>query len=149
MKFRFRLQTVLDHRERLKKQAEEAYLLALSDLNKEKQRLEGYYEQIRLTRVSQATSTQRGGVTGGELAHQSEFIAGVAVKIERQKDVVREHQAIVEEKLQEYQVRAKDHEVLVKLREKKWQLFRLENKKREQKHMDELATMRRRKGVAS
>ncbi|MDX9731480.1 MAG: flagellar export protein FliJ [Bdellovibrionales bacterium] len=152
MKFRFRLQKVLEHRQRLEDEAKRDYLKARAATEDALTKLRSMYQAIddSRTRAQGIQLKENGSALSGVLRmSQSDrlqeielFIRGQGVRIERHKEAIRSLK-IEEEEKQEALVRAaREKKTLEKLREKKLQEFKEEQERREQAEADDLAVMR-------
>jgi flagellar protein FliJ len=130
--FRFRLQNVLDFRERLKDEAEEVFRITQLEFNKEKQKLDEL-NQKRLS-VNPNEDPYIGGM----------FLARLLVEIEKQAHqvtLVEQELNIARKKLVEA---SQKHEVILKLRNKKFEAYTFEEQREEQKKLDEFSIFKQR-----
>lgn len=143
MKFRFRLESLLNHRESLKDEAQRVWMEAQNKVNVCLEEIQKMYNQVDESRQTIASS-EKAGVSNQSAVFVSnnEFLAGQKIRIERKRQEARELMSIAEQKREEMVAAMQDHEVLKKLKEKKKQEFLKKKKTREAKEMDDLVTMR-------
>ena len=140
MKFRFRLEKVLEYRKRLEDEAKRNYLLAKASTEAALHELEMLYRSIDEARarapMSQAAELQRDDV----------FIAGQKLRIEQKRIKIRELKE-EEERTQEILAdSAKEKKTLVRLKERKFDEFKKEVQRLENLEADEFSVMRYKRG---
>ena len=143
MKFRFRLESLLNHRGSLKDEAQRVWMEAQNRVNECLEEIQTMYNQVDESRQTIASS-EKAGVSNQSAVFVSnnEFLSGQKIRIERKRQEARELMSIAEQKREEMVAAIQDHEVLKKLKEKKKQEFLKKKKTREAKEMDDLVTMR-------
>ncbi len=133
----YRLQTLLEIRERAKEAAEAAFAESLQALAKEKQALKALEEDLERRKAERKEKVaaylmevmQKGAGAGGlNMMHRFEGRlkdeeAQVALEIERQKDVVAEAERLVEQRRMEMAEAAKELKAIEKHKET-WQAQR-------------------------
>lgn len=146
MKFKYNLDTLLRHRKIEEDLAQRDFSSALQVLNQEEQKLQDMFDAIQKTRNQRLDFVQDKDHGTESLKHAEVFIKGTEIRIERQKKVVEEKQKIVEEKREILRQAAVEYKIIDKHKENKRIEFSQEMKKKEQKNIDELVTMRHKKG---
>lgn len=140
-RFEFRLQKVLEYRERLEAAAKDAYLDARA------QRLEAESKLDVL-------AVRRREALGAELMdlkdHQEleAFLQFLDDEERAHRLVIQALQMDEDERMKEWQAARQDLEALIKLRDKALEEWKLEETRREQAELDEWAVLRRTKGAA-
>lgn len=142
MKFRFRFQTVLDHRQRLLEEAQEDYAKEKRKLDDQLAVIQNLYSSIDQTRQRASLIQTEGGTIAGALGSYEDFIQGTKVKIETEKHKVREMMTIVEQKMQVMIERQADVKAMEKLREKGLEEFKKMQRQKEQKEIDDIIVVR-------
>lgn len=148
MKFRFRLQKVLEHRKRLEDEAKRKYFEAVARTQEAKDKLEAMYKAIDVSRnrAHQMLSGTQSSGGGHELILSLQdtdlFIRGQNIRIEQQRLVVRECKQAEEIEQDQLIQAAKDRQTLEKLREKKLQEFREGIERKEAAEVDDLNILR-------
>lgn len=144
MKFRFRLQKVLEHRKRLEDEAKRKYFEAMARTQEAKDKLEFMYKAIDDSRQRAHRMQSSGG--GHEMILSLQdidlFIRGQNLRIEQQRKVVRECMQVEEVEQEHLIAAAKDRQALEKLREKKLQEFREGIDRKEAMEVDDLNIIR-------
>lgn len=142
MKFEFNFEKVLDHRRKLEDLARRNWLQARAQVDSARDRLQKLYDEIDRARERAGDLGRRGGAQAPALAQVDEFINGQNLRIERQREEVRELTAEME-RLQEVLVEAaKEKKILEKLKERRWEEFKIRRRKHELKEIDELVVTR-------
>ena len=148
----YRLQTLLDMRERAKEEAEQAFAEAMQQLHKEQQalkELEADLEKRKLERKAKVAAylqdVMKKGVQAGGLNSLNRFEdrlkdeeAQVALEIDRQKDVVRQAEKNVEEKRFAMAEAAKELKAIEKHKEKWTKQVKQERAAREELAQEEI-----------
>lgn len=144
MKFRFRLQKVLEHRKRLEDEAKRKYFEAMARTQEAKDKLESMYKAIDDSRQRAHRMQSSGG--GHEMILSLQdidlFIRGQNLRIEQQRKVVRECMQVEEVEQEHLIAAAKDRQALEKLREKKLQEFKEGLDRKEAMEVDDLNIIR-------
>ena len=143
MRFRFRLETLLKHREALKDEAQRVWMEAQNNLNQCLEEIKEMYRQMDHSRQTIATS-EKSGVRNQPAVFVSanEFMSGQKVRIERKRQEARELMTVAEQRREEMIAATQNHEVLKKLKDRKKQEFLKKKKVMEAKQIDDLVTMR-------
>ena len=146
MKFKFSYQKLLEHRKRLEELARDDYLLAQKLVMVAEEGLEKMYQQIDDSRTRAGTLSVKGGDQVASLVLIDHFINNHKLRIEAQRKKIRELKSTAEEKQQALVSASKEYKILEKLRERRVLEFKEIVKKREQKFVDDLVTMRFKRG---
>lgn len=143
MTFKFSFESLLKHRRRLEDEARREYLEAQARVDEKLAEIRRMYDQVDQTRQTIHSIEEmcgKGDVTRISGGH--EFIQGQAIRIERERKVVRELISVAEEK-QAYLVEvARETKVLEKLKEKRWEKYKADRRRKEALRLDEMITMR-------
>ena len=142
MKFRFSLEQLLEVRLREKDLAQRDFLLARRAQNDAEGVLESYFQSIRDARQRAGHLRSAGGACAEHLQNTDVFIAGQEVRISHQKEKIRELASVVEQKHAILVEAAREQKKVEKLRERRLERFRKEQKRLELKEVDDLVTMR-------
>lgn len=147
MKFRFAFETLLKHRKRIEEEKQRDYHQAKQAVDEVLGRINGMYQSLDQTRA-EIQEIQTGGSTSIEtIVQREEYIEGLKIKIESERQVARQLMMVAEEKLQILMEAVKEFKSLEKLKERKHQEHRREAKKKELKSVDEMVTMRHKRGA--
>jgi flagellar FliJ protein len=146
MKFKFSYQQLLEHRKRLEDLAQKDFSIAQKDVDVAEADLEKMYQQIDDSRQNASVLQAKGGDQAPSLVLIDHFINNHKLRIEMQRKKIRDLKSIAEEKQQALVNAAKEYKILEKLREKRVIEFKDLLKKRELKFVDDLTTMRFKRG---
>lgn len=141
-KFQFNLEKVLRHRRVLEEMAQKDFQEAMAVLKGEQAKLDemqGLRTQAFETRYRREV---QGGPAVGTLTQVHEFLKGQDVRIERQRKKIQEIEKQVEELREVLRQKAVDTKIMEELREKKKAEFQAEQRKREQKRLDDIVSSR-------
>jgi len=136
-RFKFKLENVLKYRLTLESLAKNAYSEALHALNKEKNQL----RELQKTKddLMQAYNIKAGSVIHPDtLTFISKYTSQLLILIERQNNIIKEKENILNKKFQEWNKTRKDVKVIERLKEKKWKEYLKEADKEDQKFQDEI-----------
>lgn len=142
MKFKFPLQKVLEHRKIRESLVQKDFQDALGLLNDETSRLEHMLEKVREAHAHAGAFAAQGGVQGPALMQIHEFLKGQDIRIQRQKQKVQELEKLVESKREILRQAAQEYKIMDKMREKKFEDYKLERNAQDQKDMDEQSILR-------
>jgi flagellar FliJ protein len=142
MKFRFNLEKVLQHRQILEDLAQKDFQEAQANLNNEIAKLDKMNQDVIDARDEAYRLQSEGGVKTPALSQIDEFIRGQDFRKERQHEKIKECERLVESYREILRQRAIDTKIMKELKEKKRMEFVAEQKKREQKFIDEMNVMR-------
>ena len=143
MKFRFKLQSVLKHRLRLRDEAQREHMAAKAKVDDCLAEIQKMYDQMDQARNLIAASEKTG--TKGQAAVFSsshEFLSGQKVKIERRREEARQLMAVAEQKLEVLIEASKEYEALKNLKKRRFEEFKKQKTKKENSEIDDLVTMR-------
>lgn len=141
-KFRFGLEKVLGYRKTLEELAQRDFSAAQAYLNSEIEVLEKM-KQVRLEAFENRYQRQvQGGVTSEALSQVHDFLKGQDLRIKIQSKKIQDIEKQVEELRSILRAKAVDTKIMEGLKERKRDEFRVEQKKREQKQLDDIATTR-------
>ncbi len=145
MKFKFRLQKLLEHRTRLKESAQRDFMDARAKTVEALRILDEMYRAIDTAREDgQRLVTSGSGASA--LGTIETFVAGQKIRIENHRKKIRELKA-EEERLQDILIEAaKEKKTLEKLKENKRLEFVEEMERRERLEYDDMAVMRHGRG---
>lgn len=138
-KFKFSLESLKKHRERLEQEAQRNFQVAAADLSQEVQRLEGFQEAKH-----QAFLARQKTERVADLTQIQEFILGQDLRIERQQAKIQEFEKRVEDLREILRERMIETRMMKELEAKERQAFRDEMNHREQIQSDDLNIMRHR-----
>ncbi|MEO0337135.1 MAG: flagellar export protein FliJ [Pseudomonadota bacterium] len=143
MKFRFKLQSVLNVRQRKEDLAQADYLRAKALVDQCLIEIKKMYDDITKTRslVHQNEKTQSYvQVSTMQMVH--DFIKGSMIKIERKRDEARGLMQIAEQKLEILKAAMVERKAIEKLKEKKKAEFKKAQMKKERDFFGDIAIMR-------
>ncbi len=143
MKFKFKLDKVLRHRQILESLAQKDFQEVQAELNKQLDAL----EQMKMGKQQAREKafkiqSQTGGQVLEDLRQIGDFISLQDIRIENQMKVVEECEKLVEAKREVLRQKAMDTKILKRLEDKKRQQFIEEERRLEQKEMDDNSSMR-------
>lgn len=142
MKFRFPLQKVLEHRKINESLAQKDFQEAMMFLNQETSRLEQMLEQKSQAHLQAGALSSQGGAQGPALSQIHEFLKGQEIRIQRQREKIQEVEKLVEGKREILRQAAQEYKIIDRLREKKFEEYKLERISQDQKEMDEQSILR-------
>lgn len=142
MSFRFKLEKVLHHRKSLEDIARKYFLEAQLEVLEIQKNINSFWEDIGRAKEERARLVKVGGTQSETLRQIYEYIKGTEIKIERQKKILHEKQAKVEELQLALQEAATQYKIIEKLKEKQHESYRMAAKKLEAKELDEMTTVR-------
>lgn len=142
MKFKFSYEKLLSHKQTLEEIAQKNLAEAQSRLDDAKAELEGLFKAVDDARARAFETERQGGMSQNSGALADEFANGQKIRIAKQREVIRERNMDVEQRQEELILAARERKTLEKLREKKLEEFKTELKRKEQKDVDDMITMR-------
>ena len=146
MKFRFSLETVMQHRKLQKDLAMKDYVEAQAQLENCLTHIRALYSQADEGRQRISKLLEQGGRTSSQIGQIEDFITGQKVKIIRERQKARELMKVVEDKHEILIEQAREHKKFEMLKEKRKAEFTKAQQRREVKQVDDLVTMKFRKG---
>lgn len=141
-KFKFPLQKVMQHRKTLEGLAQTQFQLAMAELNQQRQILLAMENAKGEARDQAFQQQSGGGKTSPALVQVFEFIKGQDIRIERQKIKIKECESRVENLREILRQKAIEYKIIEELRERQEKVFKTEQRKKEQKQVDEMNVMR-------
>lgn len=141
-KFRFPLQKVMQHRKTLENLAQKDFEVAQSELNAQIAILEEMDSAKTVAREQAFRRQSEGGTASPALVQVAEFLKGQDIRMERQREKIKECESLVENLREILRQKAIDYKIIEGLKDRKKQEFKLDQKKREQKLVDEMNVMR-------
>lgn len=140
-KFRFNLEKVLGYRQVVQSLAQKDFELAMSLLREQEEILESL-KQARHQAFTQRYDFQMKGLGADSLVQVQDYIKGQDIRINAQELKIQEIQKQVEILRDQLRDRAIDTKIIERLKERKQEDFRLEQRKHEQKSTDDLTSTR-------
>lgn len=142
MKFKFPFDTLMKSRKTKRDEAERDYRLALSKSDDQKSKLSNMRMQLSGARSEMQTVRETGGKMSAALASIEDFLVGQKVRIQNQVKLIKGLDEIVEQKRLILVEAAKELKSLEKLKEKRYNEFKVLVRKKELKTIDEVSVMR-------
>lgn len=142
MGFQFRLAKVLSHRKSLEDLARKDFLEAQNELQQALKALENYYQQVYSAQIERGRLISDGNSPGESLSQIYNYIKGTELKIESQKNVIRELKVKVEKMQLTLQEAAINYKVILKLESRQHEDYRKQLKKLEEKELNEMTNSR-------
>lgn len=142
MKFNFKLEPVLKHRQLREDIAKKEYAEAENKVQQCLNVINRFYDQIEELRNLNAVKQSGGGQVSAYMDLNTDLIAGIKKKIETEKIRVRELMQIAEEKKEIMIEAQKEKKIIEKIKEKRFQEYKKYRKKLEQKQIDEMVSQR-------
>lgn len=140
-KFIFKLQSFLSVKEKIEEQKKNDYGKALNQLEQEKHKKQELLTTQSST-ISQLKQKINEGTKPSEIKQYNHFIAYVENEIIKQQEVIIKAQKLVEKKREELVNAMKDRKMLEILKENEYIEYIKEEKKAEQKFIDELVSFK-------
>lgn len=140
MAFRFGLDSVLKHRQRLEEMAQKEFATAQAAVDEILKRLDGMYQ--RLDEVREEISAAETQSQIEQIREMEGFIAGHKIRIEAVRLEARHLLQVAEEKQEALILAAQEKKVLVKLREKRLVEYKEWLNRMEAKAQDDQTMMR-------
>ncbi len=142
MKFKFSLEKVLRHRHIKVDLAQRDFIEAQNRLNDEGAVLENMH-QLKNDSLTQRAELVRSSQAWTLAVDQiNQFLLGQDLRIKNQNQRLPEFEKLVEEKREILRKASIDAKIIEKLKEKKFEDFKLEQNRKEQSEMDELTVLR-------
>lgn len=141
-KFKFNLEKVLQHRKALENEAARNYQLGLSELKNQQDILDKMLNEKHQAFEIRYQQQVQGGAAGSSLTQVHEFILGQDLRIRAQQLKIQEFEKQVEILRTILLERTRDTKIGEKLKERKQEVFRDEQKKIEQKKLDDITMTR-------
>jgi flagellar FliJ protein len=145
MKFKFPLEKVMQHRKILEDLAQREFQEAQAELNVQLQKLEEMQQAVIEARDQAFRRQSEGGKTSPALIQVDDFLKGQDIRMDRQKERIKECESLVEKLREILRQKAIDYKIIEELKEKQFKEFKIEQRKREQKIADDMSIMRYRR----
>lgn len=136
-KFRFTLQVLLEHRERLEEDAKNIWLRAQAELRQKEDRHRAIGQEVLSARDLRGAWQ----ISSGEDLMNRQFLFEDSLRrLEQAKGEMEAQRKIVEEKREAMILASRDRKAMEILRDKQKEEFKREQNKKEQKFLDELGS---------
>lgn len=143
MKFKFTLESVLKHRQRLEEDAKKDFLESQAKLEDAKVVLGDMYKLVDRSREEIAQfQINKQGTKLSQILEREAFIHGQGLRITNQRQSIRILQQDLEEKQEALILALRERKTLEKLKEKKKKEHDMEVARKEALLLDEIATIR-------
>lgn len=143
MAFRFGLNTVLKHRQRMEDVAQREFAEAQAAVDECLRTIEAMYQRMDEVREEIQAAQQKGDGHHLQQIHDMEtFLSGQKVRIDRLRLKARELLVIAEEKQEILIEAAREKKILAKLKDKRFAEYKERLSRLENKEMDDLTNMR-------
>jgi flagellar FliJ protein len=142
MRFRFRLEKLLDARRIQQEIAQKVFVEARHILDLEEQKLQQLYANEKESYERLAQAQIQGGSQTSVMQNIFVYQNGLKINIQKVKKQIQGLQSVVEEKREILRARMIEYKMIVKLKEKKYQQFLQEARMAEQKDIDEVSVLR-------
>ncbi len=142
MKYKFEFEKLLTFRKMTEDRSRKDFLLARAAVDEAESSLKKMYDDVTTTHQRIGKLQQTSGRNAPALTMADEFIVGQKVRIQRQREKIRELLAVAEEKRAILVEASREKKTIEKLKEKRSEEFRRVQKKREMREIDDLVTMR-------
>lgn len=146
MKFRFPFDNIMNHRKTIENLAQREFVEAQNRVIEEENRLKLFEKSIADARLKAHAFELSGGNQSDSLQQIHEFIKGQEIRIQRQKHIIQLGNKLVEEKREILREKAIDYKIIEKLKEKKLEAFKKDQKTLDQKRVDDMVTARFKRG---
>ena len=138
-KFIYRMQSVLDVKQKLEEQAKMEFATARARLNEEEEKLR-YLEGRKLSYEEQGRKLQESGLNVLDILENRDVIARMKEFIDLQMVAIKQAERQMEAAREKLQEAVQESKIHAKLREKAFEEFMQEENKREAKEVDELTS---------
>ncbi len=142
MKYKFAFEKLLVHRKITEDRARKEFLLAQAKVDGAEGELKKMYDDVTNAHDRVGRLQQTSGQNAASLMVADEFIVGQKIRIQHQREKIRQLLAVAEEKRAILIEAAREKKTLEKLKEKRFEEFKRTQKKREMREIDEIVTMR-------
>jgi flagellar FliJ protein len=140
-KFIFKLQSFLGVKEKIEEQKKNEYGKALNILEEEKNKKQELLNR-QVSTISHLKQKINEGIKPSEIKQYNNFISYIENEITRQEEVIIKAQKLVDRKREELVNAMKDKKILEILKENEYIEYIKEEKKAEQKFIDELVSFK-------
>lgn len=138
----FRFDSILRYRKQVADQAQIVYAAAAADLDQGLKELDTLYKSVDENYLETQKLRESGGAPSERLKTHDEFFAGQQIRIDRQRQKVRELKSKAEEAHEKLVACVVEYKSLEKLKERQEERVRTEEKKKYQAELDDIVTMR-------
>jgi flagellar FliJ protein len=145
MKFKFPLEKVMQHRKMLEDLAQRDFQEAQNHLVEQQEKLRQMQSAAEEARSGAFRRQTEGGKASSALIQVDEFLKGQDIRIERQRERIKKCESLVENLREILREKAIEYKIIEELRDRRFQEFKIERRKIEQKRTDDLNLMRFRK----
>ncbi len=132
----------MNYRKTLEGIAQRDFQESLFHLNEQINSLNNLKKKVEEARENRFLNEVGGGPIFPALSQVEEFIKGQALRIKRQEAKIQDCEKKVEELREVLRSKSIDYKIVEGLRDRKFEQFREDKKKLEQKRLDDLITMR-------
>lgn len=140
-KFEFKLQSFLTVKEKMEEQKKNEYSKALNSLEQEKQKKQQLITNQNNTRITLKQNINE-GIKPSQVKQYNHFLAYIEKEIVNQDEKIKKAQIFVEKKRDELVGAVKERKMLEILKENEYCEYIKEEKKAEQKVIDELVSFK-------
>lgn len=143
MAFRFGLNTVLKHRQRVEEIAQREFVEAQTAVDECLNAIEAMYQRMDEVREEISAAQRKGDAHHlQQILEMEKFLDGQKIRVERMRLKARELLVIAEEKHEALIEAAREKKILAKLKEKRFAEYKERLSRIEYKEMDDLTNMR-------
>lgn len=142
MRFRFRLEKLLDSRRTQQEIAQKIFVEAKHAADVATRKLQELYDLEKDSYKRLAHAQMEGGQQTSVMQHIFIFQTGLKIHVENQLKHIQSLQSVVEEKREILQQKMIEYKMIEKLKEKKYQQFLQDVKVQEQRDLDEISVLR-------
>jgi len=141
MGFSFRFEALLTYRAHRKERAEVALGKARQHLRRALDDLEALRSDQREAR-EELSASLRQRPSADLLLNYTDFLSALKARIRRQKEEVATREQAVRDRRNEVLARTREYRIIEKLKERDYETWLLEQRRQEQKALDEIAVVR-------
>ncbi len=138
-KFIYRMQSILDIKEKLEEQARMEFATAKARLNEEEEKMQ-YLQNRKYSYEEQGRELQKSGLQIRDIIENREAIARMKELIDLQVAVIRQAQIQADEAADKLKLAMQESKTHIKLKENAFMEFLQEENKQEAKEVDELTS---------
>lgn len=142
MKFKFRLDSILRHRKIEQDMAQREFSVAQQAVRDQLAHIKKLYAAIDFSRKKIEEMQMSGGSCSAQITSIESFIEGQKLVIEKARSKARELMQVEEEKHEALVEKMQKLKILEKIKENKKEEFKKAQKKKFQKNIDDIVTMR-------
>lgn len=138
-KFKYRMQNILDIKEKLENAAKMDFMEATAKVNEEEQRLDSLKERVSLLEA-EGRELRSDRISVQELKQNTKAISHMRDRVQLQNEKLEEAKKLQQEKRMELQTAMQERKTQDKLYENALETFKQEENARESKEVDELVS---------